>query len=90
MQDFGDRTVTLGMHSSWSIARKGAKIIGMRVQFCLACIAGEIIVVERLPPFFFVLFVAFVVKNLVAAAGCSKYSVVSLSPIRVNSCSFVV
>ncbi len=73
MQDFGDRSVTLGMHSSWSIARKDEKISGMRVQFCLACIAGEIIVVERfLPPFFFVLFVAFVVKNLVAAAGCSK------------------
>ena len=54
--------------------REAAKIIGMRVQFGLALECREIIVADRFLPFFFVLFVAFVVILLVAANGCSELS----------------
>ena len=48
---------------------------------CLDC--EEIIVAELfLPSFFFVLFVAFVVKHLVAAEGCPRDSVVNISSVE--------
>jgi hypothetical protein len=58
--------------------REGAKTNGMRIHPGLVWIGGGIIVEEPiLPSFFFVLFVAFVVKQWVAARGRSWYSVVN-------------
>jgi len=76
LQGFGGRLVTLGMHSSWCIARKGAKSqrwLGCELNEVLPGLQGGITVAERfLPSFFFALFVAFVVKHWVAVRGRSR------------------
>ena len=62
------------MHTPGSIARKGANLIGMGVQFGLASFAGEIkISVCLFPSYFFVRFVDLVVKHLVVDQGCARF-----------------
>ena len=81
LQDFGDHSVTLGMHSSWSIARKDEKIIGMRVQFGLALIAGGNHSCRTLPS----LFLLRALRGLRGeTVGCGQRL------LQMNSCPFVV
>ncbi len=62
LQAFEGRLVSLSMHSSGCVARKGAKAqreFGCKLNLAPPCLQGEIIVAERfLPSLFFVRFVS--------------------------------